>query len=192
MRFGPVALALLCAAVAGGCGSSSGISSSHVKELVLTKADLRGEYSRFADGPTATLDTQGTTRADPERFGRQAGWVARFRRADGRRSGALVIASAADVFRSSKGARDDLRAYADDFARQTANGLGKRVVVRGLGESAVGARLSGPGGSASFVIAWVEGNATASVTASGLAEKLGVADVIALARRQEIKLGSSR
>lgn len=181
--------AVLCAVLAAGCGSSSGgISSADAKNLVLRASDLPDGFAPFAEGPTSTLDTQGTARADLQRFGRQGGWVVRLKREGGAKAGPLVVVSTVDVFPGSGGAKSDLDAYARDFARQVDTGLAKRLAVRNLGDEAVAARVAGPGGGSSFVIAWRKRNATGSVTASGLAGKLTLLDVLALARRQEAKL----
>jgi hypothetical protein len=182
--------AVLCAALVVGCGSSSGgISSADAKNLVLRASDLPDGFAPFTEGPTSTLDTQGTARADLDRFGRQGGWVARLKREGGAtQAGPLVVVSTVDVFSGSRGAKSDLDAYARDFARQVDTGLAKRVAVRNLGDEAVAARVAGPGGGGSFVIAWRKRNATASVTASGFAGKLTLPDVLVLARRQEAKL----
>jgi hypothetical protein len=171
-----------------GCGTSSRISSAEVKHLVLTKADLHGRFETFTEGPTASLDTQGTARADPERFGRKAGWVVRFRRSGTPKTGASIVVSAVDVFGDAGGAKSDLAAYRSDFARQAKNGLAEHLTVTDLGDGSVGASVVGPGGGRTFVIAWVERNASASVTASALGKGLTLDDVLVLARRQQARL----
>lgn len=159
-----------------------GLSSADAKKLVLKAEDLPG-YSAFAEGPTATLDVQGTTRSSLQRFGREGGWVERLRRS----SPALVVVSTVDVFRDRKGAQSDLTAFGDEFARQRENGLAKRVRPPQIGDETLAAELVAPGGQKEFAVVWVSGNASASVTAIGPA-KLRLADVVALARKQQRKL----
>jgi hypothetical protein len=172
-----------------GCGSSSAkISSEGLKQRVLRPADLAAGYTTFADASTASLDTQGTSRADPGRFGRRAGWVVRLKRAASTKRRPAIVVSAVDVFADAKGAKSDLDAYAHDIGRQAGSGLAKRLSVENLGDGAVAARLTSPGSTVAFTIAWREKNATASITATGFAGKLDFADVVALARRQEAKL----
>jgi hypothetical protein len=180
-----VVLGLLCAGVVAGCGSSARISGGDVKRLVLTQADLPG-FAAFAEGATSRLDTQGTVRGDLQRFGRRSGWVARFKRVgDAGKAGPALIVSMVDVFKSPSGARADLNAYRDDFARLVVDGLARRVAVQGLGDEVAAAELLGPGKT--FVVAWREANATSSVSATTV-RKLSLGAVLRLARRQEAKL----
>jgi hypothetical protein len=178
---------VLCTILFAGCGSSSSkVSSSNAENVVLKAADLPAGFEAFAKGPTAGLDVQGTTRADLSRFGRQGGWVERLRR-EGRKSGLALVVSTVDVFKDEKGAEADLKAFGDEFARQHENGLAQRVRPPPFGDGAIGARLSAPGGEKAFAIAWIDRNASASVTAFGFG-KVTLADVAALARRQQAKL----
>jgi hypothetical protein len=182
-----LALVVLASLVAG-CGTTARISSDQVKNLALTRNDLPGNFTPFAEGRTATLDTQGTSRADLHRLKRLDGWVARFRRVGAATGpGPLVIVSTVDVFQSSSGAKADLAAFGSDVDRQAADGLATRVPVRSLGDGAIGARIEGPGGGSAFLVAWRMRNATASVTASALARGLALRDVVQLARLQEAK-----
>jgi hypothetical protein len=188
VRRGVLALVVLAGLFVAGCGSSSRISSAAVKHLVLTKADLHGPFAPFSQGPTAGLDTQGTARANPERFGRKGGWIVRFRRTAVSKAGAAIVVSTVDVFGDSGGARSDLNAYGHDFARQAKDGLAKRLTVSHLGDRSAAVAVVGPGGGRSFVVAWVERNATASVTAISVGKNLTLGDVVSLARRQQDKL----
>ena len=178
------ALAALCALLLVGCGHSSPqLSSGAVKKLVLMPQDMPRGYSAFAEGPTASLDVQGTPRASPERFGREGGWVERMRRS----SPAMVVVSTVDVFGDAKGARSDLSAYGDQFAAQRENGLAKRVRPPQVGDGAIAAELLAPGAQKGFAVVWASRNASASVTAIGPA-RLRLADVVALARKQQAKI----
>jgi hypothetical protein len=177
-------VAALCVLVLAGCGSdSSGISAGAVKHLVLKPADLPRGFETFVEGPTSTLDVQGTTRSNLQRFDREAGWVARLRRS----APAWVVVSTVDVFPDAKAAESDLGAYADGFARQHENGLAKRVRSTRVGEGAIAAELLAPGGQKEFAVVWRSRNASASVTAIG-PSTLRLADVVALARKQQAKL----
>jgi hypothetical protein len=178
---------VLCTVLVAGCGSSSSkISSSNAENMVLKAADLPAGFEAFAKGPTASLDVQGTTRADLTRFGREGGWVERLRR-EGHGPGLALVVSTVDVFKDGKGAEADITAYGDELARQRENGLAQRVRPPQLGDGAIGARLSAPGGEQAFTIVWIDRNASASVTAFGFG-KVTLADVAALARRQQAKL----
>jgi hypothetical protein len=188
VRRGVVALAVLGLAVVAGCGSSSRISSADVKHLVLTKADLHGQFQPFSKGPTAGLDTQGTSRSSPGRFGRKAGWVVRFRRIGAAKKGAAIVVSTVDVFGDSGGASSDLEAYGNDFARQAKDGLAERFTVSGLGDKSAAVGVAGPGGGKTFVVAWIERNASASVTAISVGKDITLADVVSLARLQQKRL----
>ena len=184
MRF---ALAALCALLVAGCGhgtSSPTFSAADAKQLVLGAADLPSGFESFASGPTASLDVQGTTRSDPERFGREGGWVERLKRS----TPPMVVVSTVAVFHDAKGAQSDLTAFGDEFARERENGLAKRVRSPQIGDGAIGAELVAPGGQKGYSVVWVFRNASASVTAIG-PPTLRLADVVAFARKQQAKLG---
>jgi hypothetical protein len=184
---------LACALLCSACGSGSEISAGHLKSLVLADSDLGAPFQLFAEGPTAILDTRGTTRADPKRFGREAGWVARFNRAGtAATKGPLVVVSTVDVFGDAGGGKDDFEAYRAQFQRQIAQqgGSTKLVQIRRLGDEAVGVSSLQPGSPAVrfFTIAWRERNATASIAANGFGGRIELGDVLRLARAQENKL----
>jgi len=176
-------VAALCALLLAGCGHSAHLSSSNAKKFVLTAQDLPSGYTPFAQGPTSSLDVQGTTRSNPGRFGREGGWVERLRRS----APARIVVSTVDVFHDAKGAEADLTAYGDEFARQRENGLARRVRPPQIGDGAIGAELVAPGGQKEFAVVWVWRNASASVTAVG-AGGLRLADVLGLAHKQQAKL----
>jgi hypothetical protein len=100
---------------------------------------------------------------------------------------AWIVVSTADVFGDAKGAKADVDAYAAGFDRQQQNGLAKRVRSPRIGDGAIAAELLAPGGRKQFAVAWSSGNASASVTALG-PPSLHLADVVALARKQQAKL----
>jgi hypothetical protein len=175
--------AALCALLLAGCGhGSSSLSAADAKNFVLKPGDLPSGFESFASGPTASLDVQGTTRSNLQRFGREGGWVERLRRS----SPARIVVSTVDVFHDARGAKSDLAAFGDDFALQRENGLAKRVVLPQIGDGAIGAELVAPGGQNGYAVVWVFRNASASVTAIG--SKLDLADVVTLARKQQAKI----
>jgi hypothetical protein len=177
-------LAALCALALAGCGhGSSTLSASDAKDLVLKAVDLPSGYESFTSGPTASLDVQGTTRSNLSRFDRQGGWVERLRRS----RPPLIVVSTVDVFRDAKGARSDVAAYGEEFARMRADGLARRVGPPRVGDGAIAAGLVAPGGQKEFAVVWAFRNASASLTVIGPA-KLHLADVVALARKQQAKL----
>ena len=191
MKHARVLALLLALLTVAGCGSSSKLSATKLNRLVLAEGDLPSSFSAFANGPTATLDTHGTPRADPQRFGRQAGWVARFNRAGSSATkGPLVVVSAVDVFDSVGGAKRDFGAYGLQFQGQIADRLARPLAVGGLGEEAAALTSVSAGATPvrTFVIYWRHRNATAVVTANGFARRLEFKDVLRLARRQEQKL----
>lgn len=185
-------VALACALLLSGCGSeSSEISSAQAKTLVLAGHDLPARFQTFAEGPTATLDTQGTPRSSLQRFGRKGGWVARFHHnGTATTKGPLVIVSAVDVFGKASGAKDDLGAYRLQFDRAMASLGAKPVIVGDLGDEAAAISAVQPGGKPvrSFIIAWRERNATGSVTANGFEGQIQLRDVLRLARIQEARM----
>ena len=181
----PVALAA--------CGGGGEPKPLRLDALVLRPADLGPRFSRFDVGPQTRLDAHEGPRHDPERFGRQDGWKARFRRAGATAAtaGPLVVDSRVDAFRDEGGAKDDLEAYEEEWnTTVVASGAthADRTRVDGLGDDAraldllQGTRRTG---QRLIVVAWRAGRVTASVSVTGFASKLTLAEVVALARRQD-------
>jgi hypothetical protein len=182
---------LACALLVSACGSESKISATQLKSLVLARQDLPAQFQAFAEGPTATLDVQGTPRASLQRFGRKGGWVARFNRGStATTKGPLVVVSTLDVFGDASGSKDDLRAYRAQFERAIADQNAQPVSVSDLGDEAVALTLVQPGAKPvrSFLIAWRERNATGSVIANGFEGRIQFGDVLRLARIQEARM----
>ena len=170
------------------CGSSSpAIPESKLSKLVLQQTDLPAGFAPFYVGRQLTAD-QTATRSDPKRFGRRGGWIARYHRGGSPRvSGALVVASRADLFGDAGGAKRDFALYRDELER----GAFKPVRVSGLGDAAVAATtLQGAGGLLvrSYSIAWRVDNATAELDANGFARRFTLAQALALARKQDARL----
>jgi hypothetical protein len=170
------------------CGSSSNnVSSNELNRLVLRERDVGLGFSSFYFGRQARLDTAGTSRSDPARFGRQGGWIARYHRAGSAKSrGPLVIESRADVFGGSRGARSELDAYRRDFAIVPGTQV-RSFSVTQLGTEAAGVTWVQPGALPvrSYSIAWRDRNVAASVTVQGFDGRFDRAAAVRLARAQE-------
>jgi hypothetical protein len=187
--------ALFCLLLVAACGSSGGskISDTQVQKLVLQDRDLPKAFGSFADGATMSLDVQGTPRRDLARYGRKAGWVARYHRSGSPSTpGPLVVASMVDVFDSAGGAKKDFAAYVVELDRQSSRGA-HPIDLPQLGDAAVGVTSLQASSNPvrTYVIAWRERNATASLTAMGFDRRLSLAGVVALARRQEKRMQSA-
>jgi hypothetical protein len=178
--------------VGTGCGhGTSQLSAKEASKLVLDARDLKAPFSEFSSAPTFRLDTAGTPRQNPKRFGRKGGWVTRLNRPGAPNlRGPLVVASTVDVFGSVDGAKSDFDAYHQQFAR---GAPARSVHVPAIGDGAFGVTSLQPGAARvrTFVIVWRERNATASLTVNGFEGKIGLADALRLARMQERKLAKA-
>jgi len=186
---------LLAAALMAGCGGGGKrISETKLSSLVLREQDLPPVFSSFNSGKQTHLDNSGTTRADPSRFGRKGGWIARYHRAGSTETrGPLVIESRADLFDSAGGAKKDLAAYGVDFSRIPGSGL-KKLTLPKLGDAALGVTFLQPGANPVryFRIAWRDRNVSASVVAQGFEGKLSLAEALTLARKQQRLISNTR
>lgn len=189
-----LALLALLAFVAAACGSSDKtIAEKSLSHLVLRQTDLGSPFSPFYVGRQASLDNQGTPRADPTRYGREGGWIARFRRAGSFATrGPLVVESRADLFRGAGGAKKDLAAYGA-LVRASPDPNFRTLSLPKIGDAALGATFVQPGVKPLrfFRIAWRDRNATASVLVEGFDGKVRQADVVALAKKQQRLLASA-
>lgn len=191
-----VVLLLLSVALAGcslGGDDGGSIEASQLRNLVLQPADVARVFILFDQGRQVTADSPGGRRSDTERFGRQVGWKARYRRTGTRTTcGPLVIESRADLFESRSGAEDELEAALDDLAESE---LGWREVdAPALGdESFASTHVEGAGGGGVrfFVVAWREDNVAASVFVNGFDGKIAVGDAVALARKQARRISQA-
>jgi hypothetical protein len=183
-------LAIVVVLVVAACGGSSKISGDNLGDLVLTRGDVGRVFSEFANNPQITADNAGTPRADPSRFGREGGWVARFRRAGTKATvGPLIVESRVDVFSSSRGAKSDFAEYRAMLLGQD-GAVAKTVRAPAVGEEAVETTFT-QGGVLPvrfFRVAWRYRNATASLTVEGWDGKLRASEVASLARRQQNRL----
>ena len=140
-------------------------------------------WSQFVEGKQVRLDAQPGPRQDPARFGREAGWITRYR-------GPVVAESRCDVFASVGGAEKDLAAYRDQLKTGIPGSGATAKLLKGpsLGDGSVAGELA-QGPSIFVTVAWRRANATASVTVEGRASTTRLADVVALARKQDRRLG---
>ena len=190
-----LARAASCAAIAlslvvlPGCSGEETIPVERLSSMVLQASDLPRTFTQFDAGKQVQADFLPGPRTDPERFGRRDGWKSRFRRAgDAQTSGPLVVESRADLFGSAGGAADDLEAYREQFRAtvRESRGAGRMLADPAVGDGSVAMALRQPGtpGIELYSVAWRRRNATASVTATGIARRLNYTAVIALVRAQ--------
>jgi hypothetical protein len=197
-RHAASALAALAAIVLAGCSplgdeSEPAIPATTLPMLVLQPGDLDGAFVRFDEGPLAIADSPVGERADPERFGREGGWKARYRRQDAT-EGPLVVESRVDLFDGS-GAEEELDLHRDELELQARSPSDLELVdVPELGDEAFALAApedAEPGSFVSITVAWRDTNVTASVTANGLGGRLELADVVALARAQQERIDAA-
>lgn len=185
-------LALLAFVVAA-CGGGHAISAQRASSLVLQQGDLGRPFASFYDGPVSHLDTSGTPRSNPDRFGHEAGWISRYHRAGGPGTrGPLVVESRADVFHSSGGAKQDLTAYSE-LLQQVPGAKRQALAPPHVGDAAVAETFVQESATPIryYEIAWRHGNASASVLVEGYDGAVRFADALALARRQERRLAAA-
>jgi hypothetical protein len=178
-------------ALAGCTGNAELIPERALPQLVLRQADLPPGFVRFDWGPMSPRDLEPGPREDPNRFGRQGGWEARYRRAEPPGgAGPLVVESRADVFGSEEGAEQDLAAYRTQFQQAAQGGSGRLLPVTPIGDDVVAMTFvqSGVRPVRYITVAWRVDNATASILVSGFDGELALADALALARKQHARL----
>jgi hypothetical protein len=191
--------ALVLALLLGGCvvgDDAKQIDRASVSKLVLAPGDLPDVWVPFNSGRQVRADAPAGTRADPKRFGRLDGWIARYRRPGSQQtSGPLVIESRADLFESADGARDELSTARSELG----TAIGARPAARPLADPAIGdeafaatiLQRSGGGGIADvrfYLISWRHENVVASIFVNGFERKLTLAQAVELARAQERRI----
>jgi hypothetical protein len=189
------ATVLLVAALVAGCDNGSSepkLKGTELAKLVLEPADVPKVFNRFDEGRQVRADLHPGPRGKADRFGRQDGWKARYKRAGtASTEGPLVIESRVDEFPDTGGAKQDLKAYAEEFGRTE----GAKVLdAPKLGDEARAAEVrqgTATSGVTYYLIAWRAGRFTASVNVSGFTGKLTFADGLALARKQAARLDAS-
>jgi hypothetical protein len=181
---------LLGVAVLAGCGSSGPkASKSKGPKLVLQPTDVPKGFQQFDAGAQTGADNSDRFRRDPSRNGREGGWKSRYRRGGTPKTvGPLVIESRADLFKSSGGAKADLT----DYERVLDSEHAKRIDTSAkVGQATIAATIPGPAGvlrTVGYAVAWRDGNVSGSVTVNGFAQRVSLADALALARKQETRI----
>jgi len=179
-----------CALVITACGGHTAqpLSDGQLQGLVLQSADLPRTLERFSFEHELRSEQSPVLAGNSSRFGRQKGWVARYRRrGDPRLRGPLTVASTIEMFGRPAGASNYLDAVEmRDQEVASTTGL-KEVTVPAIGSTSHALESDrAPHGSIRYVIVtWREGRFVGSVSASGYAELMAVRDVVMLARSQE-------
>jgi hypothetical protein len=172
-------------------GDSAAIDKSELKGLVLQPGDLPRVFIRFDEGRQTRIDQPGGTLADVERFGRQDGWKARYRRGGSpATTGPIVIESKVDVFDDSDGAKQELEAERGELVE----GLRLDHGAPDVGEDgfvATGTQGSGRFAVRFYLVGWRHENAAATVFANGFERKLTREQMIDLARKQQARLAAA-
>jgi hypothetical protein len=165
-------------------GDEASIERSELEQLVLQPDDLQRAFVRFGEGHQVLADSPGGGRADPARFGRVEGWIARYRRPGAAQAaGPQVIVSRADLFGSVTGAEDDFEAARAELAN---GGLGWSPIDEpGLGDESFAATVVQTGGIRYYQVFWRDDNATATLDVNGFEGKVALEDVLELARKQQ-------
>lgn len=189
------ALLLVLLALAGcSFGDDGGPTASAAEgdELVLSLDDVGRPFLQFDEGEQRRAD-MAPPRDNPDRFGREGGWKARFHRGGTPATrGPIVIESRADLFETTGGADDDFDLYKEALDELAFGAAGEPLEPPPrLGEAshAVTFRQGAPPTAVRhYAIAWRQGNVTGYVTANGFDGKMTLTEVVALARKQEVRI----
>jgi hypothetical protein len=178
-----------------GCGGGSGESlSERGDELVLAFEDVGAPFRQFDRGRQLRTDLS-PPRDDPNRFGREGGWRARFHRPGSPATrGPIVIDSRADLFGSPAGAERDFALYEELLDGLAEGARGRRIAAPPLAEKARAVTFDQgfpPNSVRHYVIAWRDGRVTASVSVNGFERGIRFADAIALARKQQLRISQA-
>ena len=170
-------------------GHEASIERSELEQLVLQPDDLQRVFVRFGEGRQVSADSPGGGRGDPARFGRVEGWITRYRRPGAAQAaGPQVIVSRADLFGSVTGAEDDFEAAREELAN---GGLGWSPIDEpGLGDESFAATVR-QAGLRRYEVFWREHNAAASLKVEEFEGRMALADVLALARKQERRIADA-
>jgi hypothetical protein len=189
----------LLALVLAGCvvgDEQKRIEPEALRTLVLQPGDLSDVWVPFNSGRQVRADAPAGARADPQRFGRVDGWIARFRRPGSQATaGPLVIESRADLFETADDADDELTAARSEVG----TAIGSQTPTEPLADPAVGEEAfaatilqrSGGGGIANvrfYLISWRQENVVARIFVNGFEGKLTLAQALDLARMQERRI----
>jgi hypothetical protein len=192
-RFLAVLTGCVLLALGAGCGSHTAapLSDRQLSRLVLQPSELPG-LERFANAREVSSEQSPVLGGDPARFGRQGGWVARYR-VSGAANGPLLIASTVEMLDGGGGAGKffgELRKR--DQRVEGATGLTSVDLPRVGDESyAYATPHARPGTIRTVAVTWRDGRFVATAFANGFAERMSVRDVLALARRQDRRLADA-
>lgn len=150
------------------------------------------EYHQFDGGPVGRADILPPPRDDTARFGREAGWKARYRRDDpSDEKGILVIGSRVDSFQAPGGAKSELELIADEAQARAASGAVRLLETEGVGDASIVLTYEQAAAGRSVVYYeyyWRSGRYSASVVLSGFEGELSIADAVLLARAVQARI----
>jgi hypothetical protein len=187
--------AVLAAAAlaASGCGSSGAkeLPERELAKLVVQPGDVPG-MGRFANGREILAEQSPVLGRDPHKFGRQNGWIVRYRRARGS-NGPLILPSGVETFGKSSGASKFFDEVTKLNERNAAGSGMKQADGDDLGdERRVLSTKPGRPDSVRFVVTvWRTGRIVGSISASGYSGRMSSDDVVALAKRQDQRLAAA-
>ena len=160
--------------------------------LVLQPDDLPETFIRFDEGRIALAEAPEGARSDPGRFGRQAGWKARYRQpSDVAATGPLVVASVVDLFESPNGASQELGAYRTEVEADESAGRRDVIATEPIGDETIATTLvqdAFPDDVRFYTLAWRFRNAVALVSVQGFEGELTLEDAVELARKQQARM----
>ena len=182
------------AVVLAGCDltgdDGSSVQPAQLEGFVLQEEDLSDEFIRFDEGRQGITDTPGGSAADLNRFGRIAGWKARYRRPGTTQTeGPLVVASLVDLFESTDGAEDELAALRDRLEESELQWTPEAAPE--LGNEALAVTVTQGAGRTQavfFLVGWRQGELVGSLEVNGFAGKLTLDDAISLAQKQAARM----
>lgn len=183
-----LALLLLPLALAACMGDEEPtIVEDDLPTLVLQQEDLRGDWIQFTFNAPTPADSPTGARADPTRFGRTAGWLARYRRPpEAAQSGAFVVESRVELFESTDGAGEELEAARSELAE-----TGQALETPELGDEAAAGTVEQQvltGDVRFYTFVWRQRNVAATLVVQAFEEGFAFEDAVALARRQERRI----
>jgi hypothetical protein len=185
------AVAALAAASIPAAGAGVQPAAPDTRSMVLRLSDLPRGFGR-SEGAYVTntyLDRASGVNKDYEKLGRLTGYRATYRRVG--ISGVLGVDAFASIYRSSAGAHDS---YAQSLAGAMQDGgptfrwltlkprLGNETRVYLVTELESGMRVD------YYTIAWRRGRVFAEVIGGGVSGRITLAQVAALARKQEARI----
>lgn len=210
--------ALVCLLAAAGCGATpsdprtspgttaapastvavpgtSDAGAGNLASLVVTPEDLAlvgdVEYLQFDEGSQGRSDVLPPPRDDPARFGRVAGWKARYRPEDPSAEKGFIVGSRVDAFQTPEGATSELGLIGDDAQARAATGAVRLLETDKVGEASVALTYehAAVGGNVVyFEYHWRSGRYAASVELSGFEGQLSIDDAVLLARAVQARI----